>query len=396
MFLAFPEFNLYSTPLLVLVLQGLIFGFLLLTRSGKQKSISDLLLGFLVLITCYHRTTYTIGFMGWYDTYRETKINYWLIPLTFAIGPLIYLYLRSITFSNFKFRKKDWLHFLPLALLILFRVFILVYDAAQPGYDLKQNGVLMERWNNGVPGAFFSFAETMQQALYLAFSIQLYYTYRRQLKNYFSNTFNLELNWMRNFLLIYTFLFLYGNLQEIIDLTVESLSWIQKWWNDFFSALAVIYIGIKGYFTSTDRLKGLDFDPARTLIPEKNPRASSIPAASDTEELKEQSQRVQEYMDHGKAYLDPELNLRDMASELNMSRAKLSETINLCFGKNFNDYINSYRIGHFKKLLEAGNHKQHSLLGIAFDSGFNSKATFNRVFRKIENRSPSEYLKTLE
>ena len=249
MFLAFPEFNLYSTPLLVLVSQGLIFGILLVSRARKTHCVSDLLLGLLVLITCYHRTTYTIGFMGWYDTYRETKINYWLIPFTLAIGPLIYLYLRSITNSNYRFRRRDWLHFLPLGIVIAYRLFILAYDAAQPGYELEQNGVLMRQWNQGYPGAIIAFGETLQQALYLAFSIQLYYTYRRKLMDYFSNTYTLELNWMRNFLLIYTFLFLYGNLQEVVDLAVESLSWIQKWWKDFFSALAVIYIGIKGYFT---------------------------------------------------------------------------------------------------------------------------------------------------
>lgn len=396
MFLAFPEFNLYSTPLLILVLQGLIFAFLLLSRSRRERNISDLLLGLLVLITCYHRTTYTIGFMGWYDTYRETKINYWLIPLTFAIGPLIYLYLRSITVSDFRFHKKDWWHFLPLGLMICFRLFILAYDAAQPGFDLQQNGILMERWNNGYPGAIFSFAGTLQQALYLAFSIQLYYTYRIQLRHYFSNTYNLELNWMRNFLLIYTFLFLYGNIQEIIDLTVESLSWIQKWWNDFFSALAVIYIGIKGYFTPTNRLKGLGFDPSRLLIPEKRMMASVLSPNEAPEDLQLQSQRVLDYMEKRQAFLNPELNLKDLAADMNLTRAKLSETINLGFGKNFNDFVNTYRIEHFKKLLEAGNHKQHSLLGIAYDSGFNSKATFNRVFRKIENRSPSEYLQTLD
>ncbi len=106
MFLTFPNFNIYSTPLLVLVSQGIIFGFLLLIRYRHKKIPSDIFLAFLVLITCYHRTTYTIGFMDWYDTFRNTKINYWLINLGFAIAPLIYFYVKSVTTSDFKFRKR--------------------------------------------------------------------------------------------------------------------------------------------------------------------------------------------------------------------------------------------------------------------------------------------------
>ena len=86
MFLTFPNFNLYSTPLLVLVSQGIIFGALLMNRYVQKRNSSDFLLAVLVLITCYHRTTYTIGFMDWYDTFRNTKINYYLIALSLAVA----------------------------------------------------------------------------------------------------------------------------------------------------------------------------------------------------------------------------------------------------------------------------------------------------------------------
>ena len=94
-------------------------------------------------------------------------------------------------------------------------------------------------------------------------------------------------------------------------------------------------------------------------------------------------------------YLDPDLNLIDLAKKLNMSRAELSEVINLGFGQNFNDFINGYRIEAVKRMFSDNKQKELSLLGIAFDCGFNSKATFNRVFKKITSYSPSDYLKTL-
>ena len=93
-------------------------------------------------------------------------------------------------------------------------------------------------------------------------------------------------------------------------------------------------------------------------------------------------------------YLNPDLNLSDLAKELQMNRAQLSQIINSGFQKNFNDFINEYRVNTFKEKINSGEHKQLSLLGLAFDSGFISKATFNRVFKKLTQTSPSEYLQT--
>ena len=64
------------------------------------------------------------------------------------------------------------------------------------------------------------------------------------------------------------------------------------------------------------------------------------------------------------------------------------------FGKNFNDFVNAYRVEAFKAMLKENKHEQLSLLGIAQECGFNSKATFNRVFKKLTNTSPTEYLKS--
>ena len=67
--------------------------------------------------------------MGWYNVYRNTKINYWLMPISLALAPMIYLYVKSITTSKFIFKGKDWLHFFGAFSLIGFRIFIYVYDS---------------------------------------------------------------------------------------------------------------------------------------------------------------------------------------------------------------------------------------------------------------------------
>jgi len=399
MFLSFPNFNIYSTPLLVLVCQGLIFGFLLLWRYREKKNLSDLFLALLVLITCYHRTTYTIGFMDWYDTFRNTKINYWLIYLGLAVGPLIYFYVKSITSSNFIFRKKDRLHFIPVLVYMTYRIFIFIYDANQPGFEDSQNGFLMQRLEFEFMGVFFESFFVAQHLLYLAFTLQLYFRYRIQLPNYFSNTYRLELNWIRNFLFLYAFLFVYSVMQQLVNTSIIELSWIQKWWYQFFSALVVIYIGVKGYFTDTTTLGKLEFDIDRA--PNALSRGTADSTDTDRKNIKMSADqnliktKVRNYMEEQQPYLKPDLNLEDLAKSMHMTRGQLSDVINTGFLMNFNDFINQYRVSAVKTALKQGKQKQLSLLGIAYECGFNSKATFNRVFKKSEQSSPSEYLRNL-
>ncbi|WP_422860040.1 helix-turn-helix domain-containing protein [Flagellimonas sp. S174] len=388
MFLTFPSFGKYSTPLLFLSLQGLIFAFLLLRRYLKEKNISDAFLFGILIFACYGQTCYTMGFMGWYDTYRNTKINYALFSVGIAVAPLIYLYIKSITTSEFRLKAKDFFHFLPLTLFALYRVFIYMFDAVQPAFHEVQNGVLKLSLDEPYVQPLMTAFGFAQMLLYLAFTLQLFYHYRRKINSFFSNTYKLELNWIRNFLFVYTFLFTYDVVQTIVSSFFFELWYTQQWWLVFISGIAIIYIGIKGFFTDTTKLKKLNFSfsPNKISVPElQNHQKKEI--------SEEAINKIKRLMEVEKPYLNPELNLIDLAKLANMSRSQLSETINAGFNKNFNDFVNMYRIDAFKKMIAAEKHEQLSLLGIAFECGFNSKATFNRVFKKLTHTSPTEFLR---
>ncbi len=384
----FPSFNIYSTPLLLLVIQAFIFAFLLLQRFFQKKYIPALILALLIFITGYHRTTYTIGFMGWYDTFRNTKINYWLVSFSLAIGPLLYFYVKSITSSNFKFVKKDLLHFVPAIIFVIYKIVIFIYDAMQPGFDDTQNGYLKINLDEKYVQPLLGIIENLQMLLYLAFTFQLYYAYKNKIQHFFSNTYRLELNWIRNFLFVYAFLFLYSMFQSVIGDLIVDLHWTQRWWYQFFSAIAIIYIGIKGYFTDTNKLKSLNYNI--------NQKKSSKPITKvNTEDLQLRKTKIEGFMEREKPFLDPDLNLTELSKMLKIQVPELSETINAGFQKNFNDFINSYRVKAVQHMLEDGKQEHLSLLGIAYECGFNSKATFNRVFKKLTNFSPSQYLQML-
>lgn len=385
----FPNFNVHSTPLLVLVIQGLILVVFLLKRYVEKKNASDAILATLLLIVSYQQICYTIGFMGWYDTFRNTKINYFLIPAETAIAPLIYFYVKSITKSNFKLLKRHWWHFAIPISLVVYRLTIYTYDALQPGFNEAQNGILKIELDQAIIKPVLLIIGFSVMLLYLAFTVQLYYNYRQKIKQYFSNVFKLELNWIRNFLIVFTFLFLYDSIQSIVG-TIIDLGYNERWWLNLFLAICAIYIGLKGYFTDTTKLNRLDFSfsPKQISIPETTSETKKEIATTAIE-------AIAELMEREKPYLNPDLNLSELAKQANVTRGQLSEIINSGFQMNFNDFVNSYRVNAFKGMLKEGKHKQLSLLGIAYECGFNSKATFNRVFKKLTSFSPTQYLQSL-
>jgi adenylate cyclase len=94
-------------------------------------------------------------------------------------------------------------------------------------------------------------------------------------------------------------------------------------------------------------------------------------------------------------YLNPALNLSDLAESVEITTAQLSQILNEYIGKNFYDFVNSYRLDYFLRLYKDPKNKQFTLLSLAYESGFNSKTTFNTFFKKTLGKSPSVYLKQL-
>jgi TolB-like protein/AraC-like DNA-binding protein len=102
---------------------------------------------------------------------------------------------------------------------------------------------------------------------------------------------------------------------------------------------------------------------------------------------------LEDQMVREKTYLNPALNLSDLAESVHISNNQLSQILNEAIGKNFYDYVNSYRLRHFLKVREIPKYRNYTLLSLAYECGFSSKTTFNAFFRKTMGMTPSEYFK---
>ena len=123
---------------------------------------------------------------------------------------------------------------------------------------------------------------------------------------------------------------------------------------------------------------GFSDEPARSPAPALAPEFHSWRA------------KLLQLMAEAQPWLEPELTLAELAHRLRTNTSLLSHVINTGCGQNFNDFVNRYRVAEAERKLQDPRLAHYSLVGIALESGFNSKSTFNRVFKKLTGRTPGE------
>ncbi|UII20710.1 AraC family transcriptional regulator [Fulvivirga ligni] len=129
-------------------------------------------------------------------------------------------------------------------------------------------------------------------------------------------------------------------------------------------------------------------------VQEKETAKSSVtskPSSLSKQEQKQHMQNILDYMETEKPYLDPDIKQSDIAQGLGMSVHLFSEILNACFEKNFNNFINLYRVDKAKSLMQDPKFEHYKILAIGYEAGFPSKTSFNRVFKNLVGMTPSEY-----
>ena len=123
----------------------------------------------------------------------------------------------------------------------------------------------------------------------------------------------------------------------------------------------------------------------------KNIEAQETPESTDSYISSIWKDKVEHAITIEKMYRNPELTLTDLANHLGTNPSFLSKIINRSFSKNFNDYVNQYRVLEVKENLANPANAHLTIMSLAYDAGFNSKATFNRAFKKFTGDSPKSY-----
>lgn len=250
-------------------------------------------------------------------------------------------------------------------------------------------------------GAGYEFVNSLRIAaiyisgiIYCLLSLRILYTYRRNIKNEFSNTERIEFNWL-------VFLIIGMLTIWLVVLFVQD--------NKIISISSTIFVVLLGYFGITQvNVFGSKVDSLSNVIfindeveKEKELDISSRPvkyqySSLSNDESLQIHKLLLKILESEKPFLNPELTLAQLAKLIPTHPNKLSEVINKFEQKNFYDLINEKRIHEFLRLLNMPENKQFTLMSLAYDCGFNSKASFNRNFKKYTGKTPSEYQNNLE
>ena len=399
------EFGFYSSLLLITFTQGIIYTILLFVKGLQTGNKSNFWLSIFVFLCSLFIAPWMLGFAGWYDNQPYRDILFY-VPFQhlFFLGPIIFFYTQSLLNPSFKFSKIEALHLIPGLLYLMYIVSIWMYDQFIFGdYYFYANGVDkdFDQWYQNLG--------LVSMVIYFILSIRYYNVYKKLMFQVVSYADSILFKWIKNYLIAFLIMLLLPILFDIIGYFYPEIKSYQGgWWFFLFFSMVMYYIAITGYsnpINSTIPFRTSFFDKNPILLVDSN-NAQQIEAVIDIEhelfdeanspEIELWKSKIESLIQEEKLYQNPELTLTDLARKLETNASVISRTINQGFQMNFNDCINNYRIEAVKNSFAAGDHKKYTLLGIAYDCGFNSKATFNRAFKKSTGKSPKEFIETLE
>ncbi len=360
----------------------LLFLIPLLIRNWKKRKANKILAGILFSFSLLF-FTYASSYFDW------NAIAMIVAPtgiiISFALGALIFQYIKTIYTSTIEFKSfaKSLLPFI---------IAFVVYSIPQYilGPSMQGKGIVFKIISFGIP-----FLGIMHFAYYLFLSHRLLKRYRRLIKNNYANLNALDLKWLSIWILGFIGFLLIDILSGFLIVLYPSYTFF-AYLNLFYLVLLIWYIGYYGAHQMHVFLiyeGASEFDGNRS---EQTEIVKTIPFFNcESEEFDQLKIRLNELFTKEEFFKKQDLSLKETADILEITDKKLSHLLNVCLNANFYDYVNSFRVAHFQNRVEEGAAEKLTLLAIAFDSGFNSKATFNRVFKQKMGITPIQFKKSL-
>ena len=363
---------------------------LLLVKKNKSKS--DVFLCLWMILNATHLTFF-------YLLYSTVIYDYPILlglqfPLPLLHGVLLYYYVSSSTNQFPKNKFTVFLHLIPTIIVLLYIIpfvtlppdqKIEVFKSKGKGYEIFQNILLFSVFFSGI--------------FYVIWSNFLLRNHKKRIRSQFSNIEEISLKWLQ---------FLTYGLGIIWSLAILSQN------NILISTGVSVFVILIGFFGIQQKNIFSSQEKASSIIPSINSNdeveQTKIRNLEDNQTYQNESEKYKSSglsdekalkyyeklilaMKQEKVFTNPELSLSDLASKLDIHPNYLSQIINEKENKTFYDFINEYRIEEFKRLILLPENEQFTLMSIAFDCGFNSKSSFNRYFKKITEKTPSQYVK---
>jgi AraC-like DNA-binding protein len=370
-----PSLNLLAILNLLGAAQGLLLALALLSAKGGSRTANRLLaaLTLTISVVVSGAVLLTTNYIFLFP--HLSRLHH---PLVFLAGPLLFLYIRTLTSSEESFRKRDLLHFVPFALCTLYLL---------PFYFQSSEAKLAILWAEAYQdtlGRWYYVRSAFFIAQFLAYLILIVYMlvrYSRKVAQQKSPHEKAVLFQVRFFVVASVILWIGVVLRYTLDQSAETNLLVP------FGASVLVYA--MGYLEMRKPRTVEAVAPTEEQPPAKKYEKSTL----SPERSERYLNRLLQTMEKEQPYIDGDLTIQKLAEKLAIPAHHLSQTINERLGQTFSDFINSYRVEEAKRRLLDPAKKHYSVLAIAEEVGFNSKSSFNAVFKKHAQMTPSEFRK---
>jgi len=383
-------FGQKSSLLLIFFFNGIVFSFLVLKKGIQNNNNANKWLSFLLFLCAMYIAPYMLGYAGWYSRKVTREILYF-IPFmqVLLIGPVIFFYTKSLLNSTFKISKKEYYHFIPALIYLVYSLIVFITDKLildEFYFYADSRDKDMANW--------YQIAGIISMVYYLIASLKFYKNYKKLVFDKVSFADSILFEWIPNFLIAFLSIVVLRVLLFLLN--PEWGNFGNQFWHYIAFSIVVLYVSVNGYANALKMSFLNDVNSESiNVYQESDEDYKTKQDNTNLEEIEFWKDKILHLVENEKVFKNPTLTLSDLSKLLNTNTKNISKSINSGFDMNFNDFINHYRIEAVKEKLHKKEHKTSTLLGIAFDCGFNSKATFNRAFKKSIDLSPKDYLKNL-
>lgn len=360
--------------------------FLIVLLIGKKrKSQADKILFFMLMVYAI-----AIGgpFIEMYNRshnfpYPHLMNNAWLF--LFLHGPLLWLYVKGLTVKDFRVKPIHLLHFMPFAFFLLLHSYDFLFLTAAE----KINFIKDELFTTSIFFKIRGAAIGIFNVGYNIWAFNLLRKHSKNIKDQFSNIENINLSWLKTLVIASLIIFGVNVLLFNFNNYIHFAGYYQLAQVAYsFSSIYVLYIGYFGIG------QGNIFADYHNYSVEANPisHLKNISVMAESKGSSEIIHRLTALMEKEQPYLDPEITLGKLSDLLQLKPEVLSNVLNSTLNQNFFDFMNKYRVDDFKIRCINKENQHLSIMGIAYECGFNSKAAFYRSFNKFEGLSPTAYI----
>jgi AraC-like DNA-binding protein len=373
-----------------LLITGIIQGFflILLLKSKRKNAISDYL-----LMTWFGIVSFQLLF--YYDNLSPEpfapnlmQILGFYLPL--MSSPILYLYVYSFSVGNDFLWIKQWIHFLPYSIfcLICFYLNFIDSDSITFSNGLPNFDDIFPFWLKNT----LTIPLAIIPAFYTILSLLALIKYQKLIPENYSYTEKINLNWLK--WIVISLLLVFVTLFPLITYGVNLGLVSQKNLFAVVGSILTFYLFFIGFFglQQTTVFMNIAVETISKSTTDSKPNYKN--SGLNDEMVDDLFQKLVLHMEQNKPYLDENLSLATLAQQLDLTSNQLSQIINQKTSSNFFNFINSYRVEAVKVRLKDPAFAHYSILAICYDCGFQSKSSFNKIFKQMVGKTPLEFQKS--